>query len=133
MEPEELVAVPVAGSLDLVDSSELRTLTTTTGPGGEVAAAGDIDLSSDPTFRAFLIDVIDLPCSRTLIVDLRRVMFLSARAVDSLGRAHRHARDRGARLAVVAGSRHVLRALRATEASRIEVFGTVAAARAAEW
>ena len=123
--------MPVAGSLELVDASSLLTLRTTTGAGGEVVvtAVGDIDLSSAPAFDACLADVLDLPGCRTLIVDLRGVLFLGARAGGSLGEVRERADRCHLRFAVVADSRNVLRALRSTTADGVAVFPTVSAAR----
>ena len=124
--------MPVAGSLELVDASGLLTLTTTTGPGGEVVvtAVGDIDLSSAPAFDACLADGLDLPECRTLIVDLSRVLFLGARGGGSLGEVRELADRCDRRFAVVADTRNVLRALRSTAANGVTVFPTLSAARA---
>ncbi len=124
--------MPVAGNLELADASSLLTLMTTTGAGGEVVvtATGDIDLSSAPAFDACLADGLDLPGCRTLIVDLRGVPFLGARGGGSLGEVREQADRCHRRLAVVADTRNVLRALGSTAASGVAVFPTVSAARA---
>ena len=121
----------VAGRFDLVDTSELLTLTTTVDPAGQVvvAAVGDIDLSGDAAFQACIDDALDDPACRVLTVDLRGVVFLGARGVCTLGRAHERARVRGVRLVVAADARSVLRALRAATASGIEIVATPAAVR----
>lgn len=89
-----------------------------------ISVVGEIDLCSSLGLQACLAGALDHPCRMTLIADLPGVRFLGA-GDDRLRAAHQNAR-----LAVVADSRAVLRALQtADESYGVGVFPTVPAAR----
>lgn len=102
-----------AASLDPSVNDLLTVRVTSIGAVVRLAAAGEIDSSSAPSFRAELDAVLDGDVQE-LIVDLDAVSFLDSAGLSTLARAHRRAVERGIELRVLASGRAVMRPLQIT-------------------
>lgn len=115
--------------------AEILSLSTATGPGGEVviAAVGEIDLYAGAQLATTLSAALAHPSCRTLIVDLRGVRFLGAHGLGTLETTRTRAAQQHTWFAVVADSHAVLRPLQIIAPScPVRVFPTLSAARAHE-
>jgi anti-anti-sigma factor len=105
-------------------------LTSRTGPGGQVVAAlrGDLDIASAPALREQLIDLLR-PAASRLTIDLSAVRYADASGLAVLvGTAHR-AGLLGGSLRLAAPSAQVTQVLSATGMNRhLDIFATVQAA-----
>ncbi|SCE92548.1 STAS domain-containing protein [Micromonospora mirobrigensis] len=95
-----------------------------------VTATGDIDLDSGDTLRAALRHAADM--GGDVVVDLSRVHVIDSTGLGVLVRAHRDARDRGARVCLAGPSRFVRTVLHTMRLDGLfPVFDTPAGAVAA--
>lgn len=102
-----------AASLDPSVNDLVNFRLSSVGPVVRLAAVGEIDSSSAPSFRAELDGVLDGELEE-LIVDLGAVTFLDSAGLSVLAGAHRRAAERGIELRVLAATRAVVRPLQIT-------------------
>ncbi len=78
-----------------------------------VHLTGDLDLLTAPVFRERLSPLLD-GRGQDMLIDLAGLNFLGSAGLAELASAHETATQRGVRLALIAGSRAVLRPLEVT-------------------
>lgn len=106
-------------------------LSTTSRADGQVlvTACGEIDICTGPTLLSWLERALAHPSCATLILDLRKVGFMSARGVGILTTVQADAVNYNVRFIVVADQIAVLRPLHLTAVDNyLTIFPTVAAA-----
>ncbi|RJQ75139.1 anti-sigma factor antagonist [Pseudonocardiaceae bacterium YIM PH 21723] len=79
-----------------------------------IEVSGELDLAASGAFEAQLAAAYAESGPRRVLVNLRKVEFLSSAALAVLVRAHRAAMDRDARMVIVAPTRQTLRLLQIT-------------------
>ncbi len=98
---------------------------------GLVEVSGEVDLYTAPRFKEDLVALIETGVEH-VIVDLSRVTFIDSTALGVIISGVKRLAEREGRLAIVAGSRPVVRILAVTGLDKIlTVFDTRAAALAA--
>ncbi|WP_158886118.1 STAS domain-containing protein [Amycolatopsis anabasis] len=97
-----------------------------------VTATGEIDLSTQGTWSACLVDALDPPPPAVLVADLSEVAFFSCAGVTTLMRVEAKAERAHADFRVVGGHRPVRRPLEIVGLTEhLHLFDTRAAALAA--
>jgi anti-anti-sigma factor len=103
-----LHAAPVGGGTDLA-------ITAISGDGSSVVRLeGELDMSTAPRAERALVDELG-PGSRTLVVDLRHLVFCDAAGLRAFVRARSRAQEVGAKVRLVHPNRLVRRVLEIAE------------------
>jgi anti-sigma B factor antagonist len=87
----------------------------------QVAAQGEIDLTTAPRLRAQIQELLQAGCA-DVVADLREVSFMDSTGVHVLLDAHLMAQDLGARFSIVEDHGPVARVLRLTSFDRALTF-----------
>jgi len=91
---------------------------------GLVELSGEVDLYTAPRFKADLVGLIETGVE-AIVVDLSRVTFIDSTALGVIIGGVKRMRERDGRLAIVAGSRPVVRILDITGLDKVlTVFDT---------
>lgn len=98
---------------------------------GLVELSGEVDLYTAPRFKEDLVGLIETGVD-AIVIDLSRVTFIDSTALGVIIGGVKRMRERDGRLAIVAGSRPVVRILDITGLDKVlTVFDTRAEALAA--